>query len=108
MTDIEPYLEQICTRFAHPEKHAAFRGFSKTVQFTFSDLGRDFTIHVHEDGLATLMDHPVSQPDVQVITSSDTLAGILDGKINPIQAYLTRQLKVSGQMGDLLKLQQLL
>jgi putative sterol carrier protein len=108
MTDIVPYLERICARFAELEKRKAFRGFTKTMQFTFPDLRRDFTVSIAQDGMATLTEQTVPQPDVQVITSSDTLAGIIDGKINPIQAYITRKLKVTGQMEDLLKLQQLL
>jgi putative sterol carrier protein len=108
MTDIVPYLERICARFAEPEKRKAFRGFAKVMQFTFPDLRRDFTISIAEDGSATLTEQTVSHLDVQVTTSSDTLAGIVDGKVNPIQAYITRKLKVTGQMEDLLLLQQLL
>jgi putative sterol carrier protein len=108
MTDIVPYLERICTRIAQPEKRATFHGFTRTMQFTFPDLHRDFTVNIAQDGIATLTAQTVPQPDVQVITSSDTLAGIIDGKINPIQAYITRKLKVTGKMEDLLKLQQLL
>lgn len=108
MADIVPYLERIRARFAQPEMQAAFRGFTKTMQFTFPDLRRDFTLSIAEDGSATLAEQTVPRPDVKVTTSSDTLAGIVDRTINPIQAYMTRKLKVSGQMDDLLRLQKLL
>ena len=108
MADIVPYLEMLCTRFAQPEMQAAFRGFTKTMQFTFPDLERDFTLSIAKDGSATLAEQTVSQPDVKVTTNSDTLAGIVDHTVNPIQAYITRKLKVSGQMEDLLRLQKLL
>jgi putative sterol carrier protein len=36
------------------------------------------------------------------------LAGIMDRTVNPIQAYITRKLKVTGKMDDLLRLQKLL
>jgi putative sterol carrier protein len=108
MADIVPYLEQLCARFAQAERQAAFRGFTKTLQFTFPDLQRDFTLSIAEDGSATLAEQTVSQPDVKVTTSSDILAGIMDRTVNPIQAYVTRKLKVAGQMEDLLRLQKLL
>jgi len=108
MTDIVPYLERLCDRFAQPEVRAAFRGFTKTMQFTFPDLQRNFTLSIAEDGSAKLAEQTVSQPDVKVTTGSDTLAGIVDHTINPIQAYITRKLKVTGQMDDLLRLQKLL
>ncbi|HEY4388547.1 MAG TPA: SCP2 sterol-binding domain-containing protein [Ktedonobacteraceae bacterium] len=108
MADIVPYLERICDRFSLPEKQAEFRGFAKTMQFTFPDLHRDFTLTIAEDGSATLAEQKASQPDVTVTTSSDILAGILDRTINPVQVYVTRKLKVVGRMEDLLKLQKLL
>ncbi len=108
MADIVPYLEQICARFAQPEMRATFRGFAKTMQFTFPDLQSDFTLSIAEDGSATLVEQTVLRPDVRVTTSSDILAGIIDREVNPIQAYITRKLKVTGQMEDLLKLQKLL
>lgn len=108
MADIVPYLEQICARFVQPEMRATFRGFTKTMQFTFSDLQRDFTLSIAEDGSATLTEQTVPRPDVKVTTSSDILAGIIERTVNPIQAYITRKLKVTGQMEDLLRLQKLL
>ena len=108
MAEIVPYLERLCARFAQPEMRAAFRGFTKTMQFTFPDLQRNFTLSIAEDGSATLAEQTVSHPDVTVTTSSDTLAGIVDGRVNPFQAYITRKLKVTGQMEDLLRLQKLL
>lgn len=108
MTEIAPYLERICARFAQPGIQDAFRGFTRTMQFSFPDLRRDFTLSIAEDGKATLTEQTTPLPDVQVTTNSDTLAGIVDGTVNPIQAYITRKLKVTGRMEDLLRLQKLL
>jgi putative sterol carrier protein len=108
MANIIPYLERLCAKIAQPEMRANFRGFTRTMQFTFPDLQRDFTLSIAEEGKATLMEQTVAHPDVKVVTSSDTLAGIVEGKVNPIQAYITRKLKVTGQIEDLLRLQKLL
>ena len=108
MADIVPYLERIRDRFEQPEMKQAFQGFNKTLQFTFTDLKRTFTLSFAADGSATLAEQTVSQSDVTVTTTSDILVGILDRKMNPVNAYITRKIKVTGNMDDLLKLQKLL
>ena len=108
MADIVPYLERIRSRFEQPETREAFQCFARTIQCVFTDLQRNFTLNIAQDGSASLAEETVPQPDIQVTTSSDTLAGILDRKVNPELAFVTRKLKVSGKMEDLLKLQKLL
>jgi putative sterol carrier protein len=108
MTDIVPYLERIRARFEQPETRAAFAGFDRTIQFAFTDLRRNFVLSIAADGNAALSEGSIPQPDMTVTTSSDTLAGILDRKVNPELAFVTRKLKATGKMEDLLKLQKLL
>ena len=108
MADIVPYLESIRARFEQRETQEAFKGFARTIQFIFPDLQRNFVLSIAQDGSAALAEETLSQPDIKVTTNSDTLAGILDRKVNPELAFITRKLKVSGKMEDLLKLQKLL
>jgi putative sterol carrier protein len=108
MADIVPYLERIRDRFEQPETKAAFAGFDRTIQFVFTDLRRNFVLSIAGDRGATLTEETLPQPDITVTTGSDTLAGILDRKVNPELAFITRKLKATGKMEDLLKLQKLL
>jgi putative sterol carrier protein len=108
MADILPYLERICARFEQPQTRSAFQGFTRSIQFVFPDLQRNFALRIAQDGSAALAEETVPQPDIKVTTSSDTLAGILDRKVNPELAFVTRKIKVTGSMEDLLKLQKLL
>lgn len=108
MADIVPYLEYIRARFDQPETRAAFQGFARTIQFIFPDMQRNFVLHIEQDGSASLAEETIAQPSIKVTTHSDTLAGILDRKVNPELAFITRKLKASGSMEDLLKLQKLL
>jgi putative sterol carrier protein len=108
MADIVPYLERIRARFEQPETRSAFQGFTRSIQFIFTDLQRNFALSIAQDGNATLTEESLPQPDITVTTKSDVLAGILDRTINPELAFVTRKLKVSGSMEDLLKLQKLL
>ena len=108
MADIVPYLERIRARFEQPETRSAFQGFTRSIQFIFTDLQRNFALSIAQDGNATLTEESLPQPDITVTTKSDILAGILDRTVNPELAFVTRKLKVSGSMEDLLKLQKLL
>jgi putative sterol carrier protein len=86
----------------------SFQGFARTIQLTFPDLQRTFVLSIAQDGSASLEEKRVLAPDITVTTDSDILAGILDRKTNPEVAFITRKLKVSGKMEDLLRLQKLL
>ncbi|MGH2496673.1 MAG: SCP2 sterol-binding domain-containing protein [Ktedonobacteraceae bacterium] len=108
MADIVPYLERIRARFEQPETRATFQGFARTIQFIFTDLHRNFALSIDKDSNAALTEETLPKSDIQVTTSSDTLAGILDRKVSPELAFITRKLKASGKMDDLLKLQKLL
>src|SRR5574340_841419 len=108
MADILPYLEHIRARFEEPETQSAFQGFARCILFVFPDLPRGFALSITQDGNASLTEETVPNPDIKVTTRSDVLAGILDRTVNPELAFITRKLKVSGSMEDLLRLQKLL
>lgn len=108
MADIVPYLERMRARIELPAMRQSFQGFARTIQLTFPDLQRTFVLSIAPDGSAALEETSLPRPDIAVTTSSDILAAILDRKTNPEVAYITRKLKVSGKMEDLLRLQKLL
>ncbi len=108
MADIIPYLERMRARIEQPAMQSSFQGFARTIQLTFPDLQRTFVLSIAQDGSASLEEKSVPAPDITVTTDSDILAGILDRKTNPEVAFITRKLKVSGKMEDLLRLQKLL
>ena len=107
MSDILPYLERILGRFAEPALRDYFKNYSKTLQFEFPDTHQAFVLTVVE-GNATLEEKTIANPDMKVTVNTDVLAGIMDKKINPITAYMTRKIKVQGEQEDLLKLQKLM
>ena len=107
MADILPYLERVRDRFSDPKLHDSFKTFNKTLLFEFPDTQQTFALAVTE-GSASLEEKSVDNPDVRVTTNTDVLAGIMDRKVNPITAYMTRKIKVQGAQEDLMKLQKLL
>ena len=108
MSDIQPYLQIITDRFIKPYMQEALKGFTKTILFTFSDTGESWLIKVNDGKEAALSRELIEQPDIRVTSSTETLAGILDGKINAVTSYLQRRIQVKGAMEDLLRMQKIM
>jgi predicted lipid carrier protein YhbT len=108
MSDIQPYLQIIADRFTKPDVQEALKGFTKTILFTFSDTGESWLIKVNDGKEAALSRELIEQPDIRVTSSTEILAGILDGKINAVTSYLQRRIQVKGAMEDLLRMQKIM
>jgi len=108
MTDIQPYLKKIIDRFANPSVQAALKGFTKTLQFKFTDTNETWLIRAVDGTSATLAQEAIEKPDVLITMATDILAGVMDKKINGTTAYMQRKIQVKGAMEDLMKLQKLM
>lgn len=107
MTDILPYLQRIQGRFSEPSLQASFQDFTKTLLFDFPDTKQTYVLSV-VNGNATIEEKSISNPDIKVTSNTDVLAGIMDKKVNPITAYMTRKIKAQGAQEDLMRLQKLM
>ncbi len=108
MTDIQPYLQKIIDRFANPGVQVALKGFTKTLQFKFTDTNETWLVRAVDGTSATLTQEAVEKPDILVTMATDILAGVMDKKINGTTAYMQRKIVVKGAMEDLMKLQKLM
>jgi putative sterol carrier protein len=108
MADIKPYLQRMVDRFGNPGVQSALKGFTKTLQFKFTDTNELWLIRAVGGSSATLTQEAVEKPDILVTMASDILAGIMDKKINATTAYMQRKIQVKGAMEDLMKLQKLM
>jgi putative sterol carrier protein len=106
--DIKPYLQKMVDRFANPGVQAALKGFTKTLQFKFTDTNETWLIRAVDGKEATLAQEAVEKPDILVTVATDILAGVIDKKINGTTAYMQRKIQVKGAMEDLMKLQKLM
>ena len=107
MAEILPYLERIRDRFTDPANRDTFKNFSKTLLFEFPDTRQSYLFTV-VNGVPTLAEQSIADPDIKMTVNTDVLAGILDKKVNPMMAYMTRKFKIQGEQSDLLQLQKLM
>lgn len=66
-----------------------------------------FQIHF-EDGTATVVHNTERDPDCTLIMSEEIFFKFLNGKINGAMAYMTGKLKIKGDIGKALKLENVL
>ncbi len=108
MADIKPYLQKMVDRFADPGVQSALKGFTKTLQFKFTDTNDAWVLRSIDGKEAKLSQETVEKPDILVTMATDILAGIMDKKINGTTAYMQRKIQVKGAMEDLMKLQKIM
>ena len=82
-----------------------FEGFKKTFLIVVEDL--DFSVQMVFDGTnkAQLVEGAVDNPEMSLTVESDLLLGICNGEIDPMETFMMGELKLSGNMADLQKLE---
>jgi putative sterol carrier protein len=108
MTDVQPYLQKMVDRFVGPAVQQSLQGFTKTLQFKFTDTDESWLIRTVDGREATLAQEALEMPDITITTTTDVLTGIMDKKVNAVMAYMQGKIQIKGSMEDLMKLKKLL
>ena len=108
MEQVRSVMDGIRDRLDDPKMQQKLSGFSRSLQFDFSDLGESFAIRIEDGKVTSLELGGVAAPDMRVTTTSDTLVGIVKGEVNAMSAYMSGRLQADASLPDLLKLQQIL
>ncbi|HPF71875.1 MAG TPA: SCP2 sterol-binding domain-containing protein [Candidatus Krumholzibacteria bacterium] len=84
---------------------AAAGDWKASIQFRIGGpRGGDFTLRV-ADGACTVDEGDDPAASTRVEASDDTWLGIVDGSVNPMTAFMMGKVKIKGDMGAVLKLQ---
>jgi multimeric flavodoxin WrbA/putative sterol carrier protein len=85
----------------------AAAGLTATYQFEVSGA-ENFTAYLHiENGTATFQEGPAPHADAVVKTPADVWLAIAKGELNGVTAFMTGKFKVEGNMGLLMKMNDL-
>jgi putative sterol carrier protein len=106
--DISPYLQKMVDRFQDPKVQESLKGFTKQLLFKFTDTNEDWLVKCVDGREATFAKETNDKAEVVVTTTTETLSGVMDKKINAMAAYMQRKIQVKGAMEDLLKLQKIM
>ncbi len=81
------------------------QGVTANIQFDFSlDGGGCYAVSIH-DGRCEVHEGRIDQPDATLLTSQATYIAIAEGRTNAMNAFMTGQLRVSGNLPLMLKMQ---
>jgi putative sterol carrier protein len=84
----------------------AASGWNANIQFNFTNDGGDENWYVCiDEGACNVGQGNHDTPSATIDTKSDTWIGMITGSINPMQAFMSGQIKISGNMADVMKLQ---
>jgi putative sterol carrier protein len=101
-------IARLKEKLADPSVQDSIKGFSKKIQFSFTDLKEDYVFNIRDGKLASLEKKNVSDSDIVITMQNSLMEDILDKKANPITAYMTGKMKIKGQLDDLVRLQKLM
>ncbi len=79
---------------------ASMKGKSRDILMDITD-GQSYIIRVVDGDLKELTEGTLPKPDVRVTTSGADLIALFNKELNPVQAYLTKRIKVKAPFGDI-------
>jgi len=99
--------KQIFDDLASKYNPATAGDWKTIIQFNIAgDKGGNFTVNIG-DGKCEVTQGTADKASATITTSDETYMGIATGTVNPMTAFTLGQLKVSGNIGDVMKLQNL-
>jgi len=103
MMTIAEYMHKLPTFFV-PEKAA---GLNAKVQFEFTgDGGGQYLVHIH-DGVCEVSEGAAADAKTTLMTTTADYLDIVEGRLDPMKAFMGGRLKVKGDMMFIMKFQQL-
>jgi putative sterol carrier protein len=78
--------------------------WNANIQFKFDEGAASWYITI-ADGACSVGEGDVESPSATINTQSDTWVGMITGKVNPMQAFMSGKIKITGNMADVMKLQ---
>lgn len=101
-------ITKLKERLADPSVQESLKGFSKTMQFSFTDVKEDYVFTLNDGKLVSLEKKSIPNANITITVTNSLMEAIMNKTSNPMTAYMTGKLKVKGPMDDLMRLQKLM
>jgi putative sterol carrier protein len=105
--DLRQLFELMRQRFYDEKAVKAFEGWTRTMQYAFTDTGEFWYLRVVNGKPGEPLVGRVEKPEVLYEMSTDTFAAIARREITGMKAFMQGKVKVKASMGDLMKLKKL-
>lgn len=103
----DPWLEEVQTRLNASEVfRAKAAGYEATIQQVVPSPAGDQRYWMRiADGKVSVGRGDAAEPDITIVQDLATAVALSKRELNPVAAFMTGRLKVTGNMGLLMKLQ---
>jgi putative sterol carrier protein len=102
--DVKNALNKWTQKLDDPEIAEEFEGFNKTMQFIFPDIDYKLKM-IFKDMKARLEEGFEKNADMSLEVESNLFVGIFTGEVDPMEAFMEGELKVTGDMNALQRLE---
>ncbi|MCL4328836.1 MAG: SCP2 sterol-binding domain-containing protein [Candidatus Thermoplasmatota archaeon] len=96
MTVMQRVMEMVEKMKSKPEVISAISGTNKSFQFDLAD-GEKFYVEV-SSGNVSVKEGTFASPSATIQASPELLGEVLDGKTDPVRAFMSGKLKVKGDI----------
>jgi putative sterol carrier protein len=94
-------------RFSHEKIAPSFKGWTRIMQYHFTDLGLEVALPVTDGVPGEIVEGKAEQAHIFYEMSSETFLAIHRKELSGMKAFTQKLVKVKASMPDLLKLQKL-
>ena len=101
-------IKMIKERLDQPSLQQSLKGFTKTIQFSLTDLKEDYVFKLDDGKVSSLEKKNEPNANIIITTTNALMEGTMTKKENPVTAYMTGKIKIKGAMEDLMRLQGLM
>jgi putative sterol carrier protein len=108
MSEFPEGIEKVKAKFSDPSFQERMKGFSRTIQFKFSDTGDGYLLTIKDGKLESIEKRVSPEANILIASTSELFTGIMNRTSDPTSAYFAGTLKVEGDMNDLMSLQPLM
>jgi putative sterol carrier protein len=102
MTMEERFLAQIRKIDEKVDLDNEFPDWNKSIQFKIKEKGLSFYFVVDRGKVAKAEKGTLTNPDVTIEGNAEAISDFFDGKIPVIGAFITKELTITGAIGDAL------
>ena len=87
----------------NPKLRKMLRSWSRTCVFSALDTEAAFTVRIEAGEIVEVLDTAAAEADLVISATSEDLADMFWGDLNPAQKYVTGEIKVAGSAEDVLR-----
>ncbi|MFX0064307.1 MAG: SCP2 sterol-binding domain-containing protein [Candidatus Hermodarchaeota archaeon] len=106
-TRIQSITDTMSRNLADSRYERRFKDFNRTILFDIEDIGETYIIKV-ENLKATIKPGIVEDPDISIVGTCQVVDRVINGEVDAISAVMSKDLRVKGNMADILDLKKLI